>query len=157
MKKLLLLAIALLGLNTYAGEFENVVGDFEVTYSNKVLFFGQEGSFKISFKEIEGKYGEVTFESNEFGFCTSEVSSDQEYGYAVYSNTIGSNFTPFKINYPSRIKADVFCPEWRELVIEVRPGSLENLKVGEKTDVGFYLRDNHFNVVLESKGKIERL
>lgn len=155
--KILITAMAIvLSISAYASTFENVAGEYEVTYSNKILFFGEEGSFKLTLKEIDGKYGDVTFESDATGFCTNDIQAESEYGYAVFDNTV-SSYSPLKVKKPTRVLADFFCPKWHQLVIEVRPGELEKLKKGESTDVGFYLRDQTFSVILESKGKIQRL
>ena len=117
--KYLLCFIAFISLNTYALTFENVTGEYEVTYSKKAIFFGKEGSFKLTFKEIEGKYGEVIYESEATGLCTSEMYAEREYGYTVFDPSLGSNYTPLKVKNPVRVLADFFCPEWHQLVIEV--------------------------------------
>lgn len=145
--------------SSMAATFENVVGEYEVTYKTGFIF-AKEESFKLNYLETkQGQYGDIEFESDELGFCSNQGDSgaNGDYGYVVMN--VDDTLTKLDgVNEATHVQSTVLCDSgWYQLSIETAKGDLENAQVGDEIKAGVYLRNGNMRDLLDKKATIKKL
>ena len=141
-------------------DFEDITGEYEVTYETGFIFKTQK-SFTIRYYEQknDGKPGDLLFKSEELGTCDNinNLGGRADYGYVLYNTEEG--LTKLKgVDTFSYVQNTIFCESgWYHLAIETERFALENAKVGEEVEAGFFLKNSELETLLDYKATMRRL
>jgi|GEM_PF-5835974 hypothetical protein len=142
-----------------ANDFENLTGEYEVTYETG-LIFKKEKSFTIRyFEPVKGKPGDLLFESEELGACdnVNNLGGRADYGYVIYNTDDGLTKLD-DVDTFSYVQSTIFCDSgWYQLAIETERFALENAEVGEKVKAGLFLKNSDSETLLNKAATIKRL